>query len=435
MRVNIFHYHLNPGGVTRIIESQIKALLELDIRIDIQLITGDCPNPEYYKKIGIQLVIDENLNYLDSKDPDLEPKFNLILESLRKHIQKEDILHFHNLNLGKNPLVSMAVSDLAYKGYKVLNHAHDFAEDRPLNYKFLNEVIVKTFKKNLKETLYPILPNYQYATINSWDKERLLREMHIPDKKISFFPNPVVFESHLQSVDTENLRSKIYKELQLSDKKKLITYPVRVIRRKNIGEFILLNTIFKDVAHWAVTQPPKNPIEIESYEAWKAFCQNQKIGILWEAGNKVDFEELIIASHFCISTSIQEGFGMVFMEPWLLNTPVIGRDIPMVTKDLKASGMEFPSLYNEIMVPHDNKDSAFSKLSMSEQQKLIAHCISDKKMQASIIDKNPFLLNLLNEPPASLIKRNKALILNEYSLEKYGERLNGTYQKLAGQLG
>jgi hypothetical protein len=60
--------------------------------------------------------------------------------------------------------------------------------------------------------------------------------------------------------------------------------------------------------------------------------------------------DFISGARAAITTSIGEGFGMAYLEPWLLGTPVVGRDLPKVTGDFAASGMSFDWLYPGIPV-------------------------------------------------------------------------------------
>ena len=248
----------------------------------------------------------------------------------------------------------------------------------------------------------------------------------ISEDRINLMPNPVVFNTSEGDGSILDRKREICIQLGISEEKPLITYPVRVIRRKNIGEFILLATLFPD-ANWVVTQPPKNPIEIEPYKEWMNFTSENDIAIGWEAGTKVDFERLLTVSDFCISTSIQEGFGMVFMEPWLLNTPVIGRNIPMVTEDMIKSGLEFTCLYDKLIV---SEDIQLHELDIREQMHFILSVKNDPATRKGLLEGNPTIKNLLNLPDKDLIARNKAVILNDYSLENYGKRLDEAYRRI-----
>ncbi len=428
MKIIIFHYHLNPGGVTRIIESQVEALNTLYKDLTIKVVTGGCDNPAFFKQYNTEVSIHPELNYLSREDNNHVENFTRIDGILRKLCNKNDILHFHNLNLGKNPLVTLAVSRMAKEGYNVVNHAHDFSEDRPDNQDFLNKIINEAFEEDLTSVMYPQYKNYTFAVLNKFDYNRLI-SYGVEESRCSLLANPVIFSSSLSGHSTDKWRNEICNELGLDAKKRIVTYPVRVIRRKNIGEFVLLASLFASSANWVVTQPPKNPVEIEHYEKWKDFCSKNKIRIFWEAGTKVNFEKLIRASDFCITTSIREGFGMVFMEPWLLGTPVIGRDIPMVTNDLTASGIDFPRLYNKLAFP-DEKE--LHELSLNEQFDRIEAINNTPELAEKIIHLNPFLKDLLKEMNELLLKKNIEVILSEYSLVNYGKKLNGIYKKITG---
>lgn len=420
-RIVIFHYHLNPGGVTRIVESQVESLLDDDREREIIILCGKVANKGNLQTNGVKIIENELFNYIDENITDYHKVYQKTKEALLNEIKETDILHVHNLNLGKNPIITLIFSELAREGYSLVNHAHDFAEDREKNWKLLKSVIETEFGGNLNQVLYPSLNNYLFACLNSFDYNRLL-SYGVERNKVTMVPNPVIFSERSTSFNAEE----ICETLQISPAKKTITYPVRVIRRKNIGEFILLCYLFQDIANWVVTQPPKNPVEITPYEKWKNFCLKENIPVCFEAGTKVDFEALIKMSDYCITTSIQEGFGMVYMEPWLLGTPVIGRDIEMVTKDLINSGVSFPLLYNSIQID-EGKD--FGQLDMDEQILFILKIKKDANTRKKLFQLNPFLNEMLNDISNTLISENKNLILKEYSLEKFSQRLNGIYKR------
>ncbi len=432
MSVVIFHYHLNPGGVTRIIESQISSLKIVDPGVNIRIICGHCPDLEKYKKLGASVIVDGHLNYLDdnlSKE-DLDKKLEYILHFFKAHVAPTDILHMHNLNLGKNPLITLSGYLLSTEGYIIVNHAHDFAEDRLANWKFLQTIIENKFKENLTSVLYPKIRNYHFATLTLFDLHRL-QDYDINCKRKHLLPNPVNLGPVRKDVSKTNARNQIIKQLGLQNEKKIFTYPVRVIQRKNIGEFILLSQLFANDANWLVTQPPKNPKEIARYKDWKDFCKQNQINIFFEVGVNMDFETILAGSDACVTTSIREGFGMVYLEPWLSGTPVIGRELENVIKEFKIQGLTFPFLYDAIYVNYDGQIADFKDFNVEEQKESIRRT-KNQNYKDEIFSLNPNLKNVLNVIPDEIISQNKKVIHKYYSLEKFGERLYGIYQKFSG---
>ena len=428
MEIIILHSHLNPGGVTRIIESQVESLKNMQVKV----VVGYCPSPEKLTAKGVELIEFAPLNYLENRKYSLEETNQIhdkITGFLQKLISGETILHVHNLNLGKNPVLTYIISQLAKKGVPVFNHAHDFAEDRPVNFQFLKEIIKGNFGEKLNDVLYPDLPNYHFGVLNSFDQKRL-EKYRVKKERILWLPNPVTFETKMDTSKKAAYKNEICRALNLEENKLLVTYPVRVIKRKNIGEFILLSVLFKNQAEFVVTQPPKNPVEVELYKKWLDFVRSQKIQVVFEAGNKVSFEKLLIASDFCITTSYQEGFGMVYLEPWLLNTPVTGRDINFLTSDFKNDGLDFPALYNEINIPGFAGD--FKDLDSKTQMQIITGINRNQIKKEDVFEQNRVLLSLFKKVDAETTNKNKAIINNNYSLKKYGIKLQNRYKKMVG---
>lgn len=428
MQIVIAHSHLNPGGVTRIIESQIKSLPNESISV----IVGHAQNSETITKSGAELSIIEGLNYLEHRkysDHEAMVLLHKIHEQIKSKLPPNSVLHFHNLNLGKNPIVTYAVYLLAKEGFKIFNHAHDFAEDRPKNLNLLEEILNVNFGQKTKEVLYPDLANYHYGVLNSFDYQRLI-SYGVKKERIEWLPNPVTFEVREDISDKMRLKTEICDQLELNKDKLLVTYPVRVIERKNIGEFILLSALFNKVANFVVTQPPQNPIEVELYKKWVEFCNKNNINIVFEAGKKVDFEKLLIASDYCITTSYKEGFGMVYLEPWLLNTPVVGRDIDFISKDFRADGFEFPALYSKINTGTEVDD--FKDLSMEAQMAMISDVQNDLKLKERFFEQNPILSSLFKKVEETVFNKNVSIIKNNYSLKGYGIKLQKQYKRMVG---
>ena len=362
-----------------------------------------------------------------AQETDYGEESSRIMTRIIEHA-KDFILHCHNPNLGKNPALTLAVFRLAKKGYRIINHCHDFAEDRPVNMMVLLAMISNAGLE-AREVLYPDLPNYHYVVLNSNDYHRIL-QTRIPESRVHLIPNPVTLHEYNLGDGKQDLRLKIISQLALDPDKKIITYPVRAISRKNIGELIMLGILFEATCQFLITQAPKNPDELPGYNRWKDFCRKFNIQIKFEAGDIVNHEELIGITDFCLTTSKREGFGMVFLEPWLAWTPVSGRDLPGITGDLRSYGLEFPGLYKHILVESRTGVCDFTELDQEGQEDCIVRIHRFGYEKEKICRLNPFLESLFTVVEPEMIRKNRQIILNQFSVANYGKRLLELYKSL-----
>ncbi len=430
MKIAIVHYHLNPGGVTRIIESQVNSLALFKEGIDLTVLTGSIVSDGYLP--GATIKTNTVLNYWDAawRDTDLKDIAFQIAAFIKQNLDKSAVLHVHNPHLGKNSGLTLAIHQMAMEGYPMVIHCHDFPEDRRENLNLLMHYITDVAGLRLNEVLYPDKPSCHFITLNSSDYKRVANS-GIPSSRIHLLPNPVYMANRLEESEKPMARKNICDILGLNSSRLICTYPVRAITRKNLGEFILLAVLFSDKAQFTLTQPPKNPAELPRYNQWKKFCLDHGIHIVFESGNAVNHEELISISDFCITTSMREGFGMAFLEPWLAGTPVIGRDLPSVTQDLKAYGVEFPRLYSSIFVETSSGKQDFKDLDPGEQERVINNTVMHDPCKLQHYRNNPFLAGFLDDIGADIVQKNQKTIKEAFSLERYGKELLAIYRAVS----
>lgn len=347
MKVAILHYHLRRGGVTRVIEGQSEGLTEKGIKHVVLAGTayeGECPLPA---------ALDADLDYRDSKSPALSAED--LLKGLEEKARASlgglpDIWHIHNHSLGKNPVYSEMISLLAKRGDSLLLQIHDFAADgRPKNFHALREV----------PDLFPIAPHIRYAFINSRDRG-LLQGAGIPSKHCLLLPNPVTPPKLTQATQTSD--------------HPLVLYPVRGIRRKNIGELCLLAALAQPGARFAVSLAPENKLWSKIHDRWGTFSEELKLpvelGVVRKTpplpGTKPTFSSWLAHSTHLATTSIAEGFGLAFLEPLALGKNLIGRDLPEITQDFKEAGLSLGNLYEQIRIPLEMLDRDELRRKMTE---------------------------------------------------------------------
>ena len=140
-----------------------------------------------------------------------------------------------------------------------------------------------------------------------------------------------------------------------------VLYPVRGIRRKNLGEFCLLSALAPDGSRFAMTLAPENPEWRPIFDRWRAFAQEQELpvqlGVVGEVpptdGADPSYENWLAWASHLATTSIAEGFGLAFLEPIGLAKPLLGRDLPEITIDFKQDGLQLGRLYEALLVPAD----------------------------------------------------------------------------------
>jgi hypothetical protein len=248
-------------------------------------------------------------------------------------------------------------------------------------------------------------------------------------------------------------------------------YPVRAIRRKNIGEAILLSLFFTNHETLVITLPPNSPVDINSYERWKSFVEEHHLDILFEAGLTHDFSDLVLAAKFLITTSITEGFGFSFLEPWTAEKLLWGRRLPQICQDFEKNGIRLDHLYSRLNVPVEwiGKDrlfetwtswvqkagalfdlaidetilkNAFEKTTRKDiidfglldeffQKTIISKALSDRGNRDTLIHLNPYLSNPGDVPNKDLlIQNNSKAVARHYNQKNYRKNLLDIYTRV-----
>ena len=431
MKIAIIHYHARPGGVTRVVERAVESLQN---RTHCLFFTGEAARgtTPLQKKIRVL----PNLGYSTDQNRSAP---ELIKRARGAFDEDPDLWHIHNHSLGKNPALTQEVTNLAMAGKKILLQIHDFAEDgRPDNYRRLGALTTR---------LYPIAPHIHYAVLNQRDF-RYLRAAGVPESTLHLLPNAVSCPESSPKPQTPNA-------------KPLYIYPCRAIRRKNIGELLLWSALMPQ-ARFAVTLAPKNAEVKSIYDAWVDFAAELKLDVEFDAGARTPFDEMIAQADSLITTSVAEGFGLAFLEPWLADKPLTGRNLPEITADFAEHGLDLSSLYNRLPVPlvseKWNLKPLFSPAleralrtsteaygrcwhdgMRQEAEAALIHdgCVDfgvlDETMQRIIIravHEDPSLLSATLGDSSAAVENNRATAERAYNLPAYGDRLYSIYEQL-----
>ena len=324
------------------------------------------------------------------------------MELERSDLDNPYILHVHNGNLGKNPYLTLALKLLIERLERdnlpawVLYQVHDFAEDnRPLCWQALCDCSGRTDPRLAVEMMYPTGRRVQWACINSADK-KILVEMGIESDSVSILPNAVAVDvftagglTDMSSGEVRQLgltpidfaadiksRLSFYARengFRFESDRKILLAPVKAIRRKNIVESVLLMLMLNykcDEYQLLVTLPANSPEDIAYNRAINQFVKENYLPVVIGFGLQLvsggsdrliadgkvfsyHLTDILSLSEAVVTTSVQEGFGYVFHEPWLADKFVFGRNIDQVTSDFTERGLNLDHLYDHLLIPFE----------------------------------------------------------------------------------
>ena len=458
MRVALVHYHLQWGGVTRIVSHQQEALGQRGIAT--VALTGK--PPAVWDAGNVRVL--PGLQY-EADRPSVSPA------ELAAQMRAEagaalggppDLWHVHNHSLGKSMVLPLALLRLAEQGERFLFQIHDFAEDgRPANYRAMLAVMAEGCRRTLFRLLYPRGGHLHYAVLNRRDF-RFLQEAGLDAGHLHLLLNPVDLKPAGNGQPAAS-----------AGQPPFWLYPTRAIRRKNLGEFLLWSALAPKETRFGVTSKPDTPAEHPHYRRWRQLAGEWGLPVQFEmvGPGKPSFVELLHQADVAMTTSIAEGFGMAFLEPWLLGVPVFGRTLPEIMPHAGNEDVRLPWSYNRLDVPLEWLGRARIEQAAREGvqrclaaygrcpgkddvHRVLAAWIRDSGVDFGRLDEvlqETVLRRLvatqaqsaLGEPirlpnPVSqqgIVAENQALLRSRYSLARYGEVLEAVYLRVAGSAG
>ena len=305
------HYHLRPGGVNTVIEHQARALRAAGHRVVVA--SGEPDDSGRWR--DIEVVVDPALGYA-SAPPD-DATIHRLADKLTS-LSSGGVLHVHNPYLGKNTSYPRLMRRLVENGCPLVFHQHDFAENG-------RDDLLARFPD--RTDWYPVASNAAWLVLSP-DDDAILAAAGIPARALHVMPNPVVAPD-LPASPTEA---------------GLFWYPTRGLRRKNLGEIVLLAALAPRGVRFATSQRPDNPSHAAIHDAWAARADALGLPVTFAASPTARPAR-------AVTTSIQEGFGYAFAEPWLAGLPVCGRLLPAATRQLRDAGLNFPACYTALRLP------------------------------------------------------------------------------------
>lgn len=471
------HYHMKSGGVKIVIENLMNGFSKTkDINFfnSFTLLEG---GQQFSYNVSSPLFSHQVIPELDYNDKFFSSidELNSFSKKLAFEIKnildftKPCVLHVHNVNLFKNSYLGRSLEYLAleiksFNKLIILCQVHDFAEDnRNDRLNLLRNCSGEKNETLFGNLMYPQADNIFYLTINSRDK-RLLKKIGISEDKIYLFSNcvnvdlfskkPIMNDDILYEIEKYAKKN----NYNFSLTKKILVYPVKILKRKNIVEAILLLKLLnykKEDYQLLITLDASSKDDIEYSNSIKEYIRKNNLPVVIGFGfeiispkvNRTYYEngkirEYILPDLFyhatgIMSTSTLEGFGFSFIEGWLCDRQIFGRRINFIIEDFEKQELEFKAFYSKINLTKnllfekkiidsnslENFDLIdeidFCNLSFKEQLNFLD--VLDDQLYSDIFDNNDFknFFDYVKNPLTNIISKNKSIVKAEYNLEKY----------------
>jgi glycosyltransferase involved in cell wall biosynthesis len=358
-RVVVVHYHLRPGGVRRVIELALPAIARAAPDLsEITLAVGEESDPAWIESlraslgdVSLRISIEPSFRYLAEQRASAESVRARLTSSMDSLLRDADAAWIHNPALGRNPILSDVLArEAARRNIPVVFHHHDFwFENRWARWPEMRAAGYPTLDAAAR-AFFPTQSGIIHATINRLDHSILHREY---GPRAIWLPNPVARAGRPAPERVRAARKWLTR--QLGDAGPVWLCPTRLLRRKNLAEAILLTRWLRPEA-WMVSTAGISS-ENEKHYARRitdaARKNNWRVRFSLLAGAGTDaprMEELKAASEVVLLTSIQEGFGLPYVEAVAAGRPLLARRLPNVAPDLRRWGFRLPHTYPEVWV-------------------------------------------------------------------------------------
>ncbi|UCF98709.1 MAG: hypothetical protein JSV89_04020 [Spirochaetaceae bacterium] len=378
----IFHYHFLTGGVTTVVRQAVEAFRAhmTEIR-SIELVAGVIPEAfrQQMDRYAGKCTVVPQIGYsqpaggaataaaanatagsVEGYRKQVAEQAGRLAERLLSRFGSDDSVWWvHNYHLGKNPVFTQALLEIIHSGrpQRIILQIHDFPECG----RFQNLGILK---QSLSLDPYPASPWVRYAVLNQRDRT-VLTAAGIPESAVFLLENPV-----LRSRPTEGGESiaPALKRLfgsrfpRYDPRAPVLLYPIRTIRRKNALEALLLCLLLNRTANILITLPGISAAERGYSDLVEGLFAERLCPGLWGIGSDLEeqglgFGDLVAGSDLVLSTSVQEGFGYLFINSLLWSLPLAARDLDTLA-GVKDLFQEYPAcFYDTIRVPVSDSPS------------------------------------------------------------------------------
>lgn len=301
------------------------------------------------------------------------------------------IVWAHNLGIGRNLILADELGQACQsRKIPLISHHHDWwFDNRWPRWKDIRYSGIRSLDE-IGEIIFPGLPTARHAAINYADASVLKRHF---GQHSGWLPNLASDGNSPASTDETKARRWLEQHIG-NDGAPFWILPARLLRRKNIAEALLLARWLRPEAWLITTGGPSSRDEIAYFEKLNSAVQRHgwrlRLGVLADGkSNKPGVAELIAASECVMLTSIQEGFGLPYLEAAAAKRPLIARALPNIKPDLAKFGFRFPQYYEEVLVDPQLFD--WDKEQTRQTEKFTRWCSHLPRIVQGLIRKPPIV--------------------------------------------
>jgi hypothetical protein len=400
----IIHYHLRAGGVRRVIEVATPHLVRAFVPQieEVTLAAGEAVDPvwqtqflEKMAAVKVGFFVDPALGYFSEQNRTLARRRQAVQQALQRLFDsataKDTVVWAHNLGLGRNLLVTAElVSACERRGIRLGVHHHDWwFDNRWARWPEIQAAGFRTLAA-AASVVFPAAKQVRHFTINQADA-RVLRS-HL-GKRVTWLPNLTERPPKPAATCIRAARLWLQKELGEGEAPVWLS-PARLLRRKNVAEALLLVRWLRPEA-WLVTTGGVSSAAEECYarkletaarrQGWKL-----RLGVLAQGEKgKPSVAELVAASECIMLTSLQEGFGLPYLEAGAAERPLLARALPNIAPDLHRFGFRFWQSYEELLVAPELFDWSAE---IGRQRQLFNHWLQSLPSACRPLVEQPALL-------------------------------------------
>lgn len=365
MTLVIIHYHLRPGGVRRVIELAAPFLVrEAPVPITrVVLATGEPADRSWHQHFAgqmnglpVEVLIEPAFHYVSEQrlaPPTIKLRIRRALRALLMNTEgRRATVWVHNPGVGRNfPLIRELSAVCAQRAIPLIAHHHDWwFDNRWGRWPEMRRSGVRS-STSAAQIVFPSHPGVLHVAINQADAAILSAQV---GKRALWLPN---LSEPTPSPPVPRVREAkrwLYKRLA-KDPDPIWLLPCRTLRRKNIAEALLLTRWLRPQAWLVVTGASSSKDEDPYFHALEQAAREHhwrlRLGVLGgDEGSKPSVAELMAACEAVLLTSIQEGFGLPYLEAAAARRPLIARRLPNIAPDLHRFGYRFPQSYDDILI-------------------------------------------------------------------------------------